>query len=75
MDGLQSWPDGYYEGKGKSKLVKVTGKLIVRHDLPVFVEEEGAPIRQGMPVPPGTDVHEASRRYLLTDFSYETIQD
>jgi hypothetical protein len=71
MDGMSSWPEGYYEGRGKEKKVAVTGTLIVRHDLPVFVQEEGAPIMSGMPVPPGTDLHEASRRYLLTDFTHE----
>jgi len=71
MDGMSTWPDAYHNGGGEPKRVTVTGTLIVRHDLPVFVQEEGAPIMTGMPVPPGTDLHEASRRYLLTDFSYE----
>jgi hypothetical protein len=71
MDGMDSWPEGYYEGEGEQKKVTVKGTLIVRHDLPVFVQEEGTPIMSGMPVPPGTDLHEASRRYLLTDFTYE----
>jgi len=71
MDGMDSWPDGYYEGDGKEKKVTVTGTLIERHDLPVFVQQEGEPIKSGMPVPPGTDLEEASRRYLLTDFTYE----
>src|SRR4051812_18782917 len=49
VDGIESWP---LEVRGKR--VQVTGKVIQRSDLPVFVHQEGEPEMQGIPVPPGT---------------------
>jgi hypothetical protein len=51
IDGLEAWPKELRERR-----VSVTGRVIQRADLPVFVHREGAPEEQGMPVPPGTDV-------------------
>jgi hypothetical protein len=42
----------------------------VRHDLPVFVQKPGEPPRQGIPVPEGTDLHAASRRYVVRDATW-----
>lgn len=47
------------------KKITAKGKLIQRSDLPVFIEKEGEPIRSGISVPPGTDLKEASKRYLI----------
>jgi hypothetical protein len=75
MDGMDSWPDGWFAGDGKEQKVIVTGTLVKRYDLPVFIQEEGAPTMSGMPMPPGTDLHDAARRYLLTDFTYERVTE
>lgn len=69
IDGLHSWPKD-----ARGKLVRVTGKVIERSDLPVFVERPGEPIMQGMPVPAGTDVEKASRRLLLTDAKWKLVE-
>jgi hypothetical protein len=50
--------------------VEVTGRVIERHDLPVFVQREGDLPKAGMPVPPGTDLEAASRRFLLSDVKW-----
>jgi hypothetical protein len=42
----------------------------VRHDLPVFVQKPGEPPLQGIPVPEGTDLHAASRRYVVRDATW-----
>lgn len=73
MVELDSWPDGYYEVGGEGKLLKVTGVLGEDHGLPVFVPREDEPIVQGIPVPEGTDLDEASRRYLLRDAEWAPV--
>jgi hypothetical protein len=64
IDGLHDWAEEF-----SGKQVEVVGILEERHDLPVFVadtaEERGH--LQGIPVPSGTDLHEASRRLVLRD--------
>ena len=66
IDGINSWADGNYFGgeRGKSRL-RVTGTVIERHDLPVFIPKKGELTPQGIPVPEGTDLHKASRRFLI----------
>lgn len=68
IDGLDAWPE-----EVAWKRVQVTGTVIERHDLPVFVRKEGEPEMAGMPVPPGTDLHAASRRFLLKDARWKRI--
>ena len=67
IDGLWEWPSGYYLGGDEGKRVRVTGTVIQRHDLPVFVRKAGEPLIAGIPVPEGTNLYEASRRFLLKD--------
>ncbi len=64
IDGIQ-WPDGYYLGGDRGKRVRVTGTVIERHDLPVFIPKTGEPVVQGIPVSEGTDLQKASRRFLI----------
>ena len=66
IDGLDSWPEG-------ARRVRVTGTLIERHDMPVFVPDPNEPIRAGIPVPEGTDIKAASHRYLLRDARWELL--
>jgi hypothetical protein len=69
IDGLDAWPRGL-----RGKRVQVTGKVIQRADLPVFVQREGEPQEQGIPVPPGTDVEKARRRFLLTEARWKVVE-
>jgi hypothetical protein len=66
--GLHDWAEPF-----SGKQVEVVGILEERHDLPVFVadtpEERG--MRAGIPVPSGTDLHEASRRFVLRDAKWK----
>ena len=43
----------------------VCGVVAKRYDLPVFVPRKGEPVVQGIPVPEGTDLHEAGKRYII----------
>jgi hypothetical protein len=68
MDG---WPDN-----ARDKKISVTGTLIERHDLPVLIHKRGSKeIPSGMPVPKGTDLHEASHRYLLKDVKWVIVTE
>jgi hypothetical protein len=69
IDKLDAWPPDVH-----GKRVSVTGKLIERADLPVFVHQDGEPEMAGIPVPPGTDVEKASRRLLLTEARWKVIE-
>ncbi len=75
IDDLEMWPDDYYLGEENCKTVRVTGELIAKDDLPVFIHKEGEPWKQGIPVPEGTDLKAASRRYLLKDAEWKVISD
>ncbi len=65
-----AWPDGLYHGNDEGELVEVTGTVRQRSDVPVFIPKEGEPIRQGVTVPPGTDLEEAGKRYILEDVTW-----
>ncbi len=41
IDGIDGWPDGFYLGGDRGKRVRVTGMVIERHDLPVFIPKKG----------------------------------
>ena len=66
-----AWPDGLYHGNDEGELVEVTGTVRQRSDVPVFIPKDGEPMRQGVTVPPGTDLEEASKRYILENVSWK----
>jgi hypothetical protein len=69
IDGLQDWPIDYVDHR-----VQVAGVLEERHDLPVFIQKPGELPVQGIPVPDGTDLHEASRRYVVRDARWSLVR-
>jgi len=74
IDDLASWPDGYYEGGDRGIKVRVKGILEQDHGLPVFVPKEGEPVVQGIPVEEGTDLDEASLRYVIKNAKWEPAE-
>ncbi len=66
-----AWPDGLYHGDDKGELVEVTGLVVQRNDLPVFIPEPGEPMRQSVHVPPGSDPDEARKRYVLENVEWK----
>jgi hypothetical protein len=66
-----AWPDGLYHGNDDGELVVVTGTVTQRADVPVFIPKEGEPPMQGVTVPPGTDLEEARKRYVLVDVTWQ----
>jgi len=69
IDGLLNWPVDYVERK-----VEVVGVLEDRHDLPVFIQAPGELPVQGIPVPEGTDLQAASRRYVIRDAKWSILR-
>ena len=69
IDGLYRWPSGY-----AGRRVEVVGVVEERHDLPVFIPQPDKPLVQGIPVPEGTDLHEASRRFVVRDAQWRVLQ-
>jgi hypothetical protein len=74
IDRLAEWPPGYTLGPQSGRRVRVTGTVIERADLPVFEElPPGAPQVTGMPVPKGSDLERASRRFLLAEARWALV--
>lgn len=69
IDQLQDWPRS-----DVGQRVRVTGVLEERYDLPVYIQRRGEPASGGMPVPEGTDLREASRRYIVRDPKWSLIK-
>jgi len=69
IDRLERWP-----AEALGRKVRVTGILEERLDLPVFIQKAGEPPAAGIPVPEGTDLREASRRYIVRDSKWSVIQ-
>ena len=65
---LDEWPDSMLGAR-----VRVRGRWSSRADLPVFVAEDGEPMRAGIPVPPGTDLKGAARREVLVLVSFDVL--
>lgn len=75
IDGLRGWPDGHITGGGRGKKVRVTGILDEDYGLPVFIEKDGEPPRHGIPVSDGTDLEEASHRFILRHAHWELVEE
>ena len=73
IEGLDAWPEGFYRGADQGKRVRVTGTVILRDDLPVFVETPGEPARAGVPVESEAELDAARRRYLLANARWEAV--
>jgi len=75
-DGFEVWIDRLSEWPREwaGRRVRVTGVLEERNDLPVFVQKPGEPAASGIPVPEGTDLREASRRYVVRDANWSLIR-
>lgn len=68
IENLRFWPDDVV-----GKLITATGKVSEVHDLPVFIKDtsEDGLMRQGIPVPRGTNLREASKRLVMTEAKWE----
>jgi hypothetical protein len=70
IDGLSWWPDSVLQAAKAGKRVRVTGTAIERYDLPVFIPQEENSVKGGILVSPGSDLRDASRRFLLKNATW-----
>jgi hypothetical protein len=70
VDGLNQWAEGLNASGDQGKKVKVTGVLAEDNALPVYIPEDKYDLRQGIPMPKGTDLAKASHRYLLKNVQW-----
>jgi hypothetical protein len=68
-----AWPDGMYHGNDKGDVVVVTGTVVQRADVPAFIPKDGEPPMQGVAMPPGTDLEEARKRYILENVTWKPM--
>ena len=68
VDKSPNWPAA---GKG---LVVVTGTLVERNDVPVFMLNPDEPFGPGLPVPPGYDAEDIRRRYVIVDAVGQVVE-
>ena len=68
-------PDTYWPSGIEGRTVEVQGTLVERHDLPVFIADPNEPAVAGIPVPPGTDLHEASKRLIVEQAKWKAVGD
>jgi len=74
IDGLDSWPYGFYTGGDDSKHVRVTGTVIKKNDVPVFVQKPGDPPRGGIPVNSEQEAEKLRWRYLLQRATWTVLE-
>lgn len=76
-DTLSIWIDlPQWDPSALGKRVRVTGTVIERSDVPVFVHDPKDPnTPAGIPVPKGTDLKEAAKRFLLSKVKWTLIDN
>lgn len=73
VDELESWPPEYYTDDDNGKIVRVTGTIIEKYDLPVQIRKDNRSQRSGKPVLQATDTQETSHRYLIKNATWELV--
>jgi hypothetical protein len=73
IDGRDSWQEGFYSGGDRGKHLRVTGTVIKRDDVPVFVQKPGEPPRQGIPVESEAELQTAKWRFLLKEAKWTVL--
>lgn len=74
IDGLDGWPVGFYDGGTQGKRLRVTGTVIERDDLPVFVQKPGEAVPAGIAVHSEAELQKAKWRFLLKDARWTVVE-
>ncbi len=75
MDDMESWPQGYFINEQDTKIVKVSGILNERNDLPVFIyKDNDSLLQQGIPMPEGSDLNKASHRFVFEKYKWVVVE-
>ncbi|HUW20166.1 MAG TPA: hypothetical protein VMW16_12780 [Sedimentisphaerales bacterium] len=70
LDWLAHWPEHVV-----GKRVRVSGTLVKRYDMAFWDGRGEMPRGQFQALPPGSDPREASKRYVLKDFTWELSEE
>lgn len=75
-DGFYVWlrDVAFWPNEVVRKKVAVTGRLEEDHGLPVFINDPNEPLMQGIPVPKGSVLGDASHRFVLVDATWRVIE-
>lgn len=73
IDGLEEWPREVFGEDGKGKRLRVTGTVVIRQDLPAYVQKPGEPPKTGIPVQEESQLKTASTRVLLKDATWSPV--
>jgi hypothetical protein len=71
IDALFEWPENSYLESNTGREITVTGVVIEKNNLPLFVHKEGEPVKFDIEVPEGTDLKNAGHRYLLQNVKWK----
>jgi hypothetical protein len=75
IEGLDRWPTGFYPGGDKGKRLRVTGTVITRDDMPVFIQKrDEPPAIAGIPVQSEGELAKAKTRFLLKDAKWTVLE-
>jgi len=66
VDGLDEWPADLLQ-QVKGRRLRVTGTVIMRDDLPAYVQRPGEPAKAGVAVSSEEELSAARRRFLLAE--------
>jgi len=73
IDAPHHWPEACFSG-AQGKRLRVTGTVIQRSDLPVFVARPGEPAVAGIPVQSEEERNRAKWRFLLTGVHWTVLE-
>jgi len=75
IDDFESWPDGYYTHEKTDKKLLVTGTVIKKDDMPVFLVKPGEQAtKAGIPVQSEEEMEKRKWRYLLKDVKWTVLE-
>jgi hypothetical protein len=73
IDGLEEWPSDLLK-QCEGRRLRVSGTVIMREDLPVFVQRPGESPSAGIGVSSEGELNAARRRFLLTDARWSVVE-
>jgi hypothetical protein len=66
--------EGFYSGGDKGKRLRVSGTVIKKDDMPVFIQKPGEAPSAGIPVHSEEELKKAKWRYLLKDAKWTILE-
>jgi hypothetical protein len=74
IEGLECWPQGFFGNGVKGKRLRVTGAVIKRDDVPVFIQKPGEAPQGGIPVRTEEELEIKKWRFLLQGAKWTVLE-